>query len=642
MAILHKLILALRRLDPHNHRWQHLQQERARAKADAAFDTKDPRERKAELNEISDTFEQYSGDFGRKLYLIQNSIFGVDIQPIATQIAKLRFFISPAIEQQPNPNPQDNFGIQPLPNLETRFIAADTLLPLHSKIDQLPTNDIHDLRRELASNREQHFHAANPHKKLEYRTKDKELREKLAAALRAADFSSEAARKIAHWNPYDQNAQAPWFQPPLHVRHPPRLPHPHQQPPLHPTPKKPRPTSWLKAQYGKSTRRYFAEQHTPLQLVRDGGMHVFVCSNSWLDVGYGAKLQEHLLKNAHIQAIYESAVERQFSTADINTIISVIRKTTANDNNVTRFVQLRNKFELAVRTGGERREIAKSRAELVAAATNPQNKKFIGDKWGGKYLRGLDIYHHILDKCADKLVRLGNVADVFLGIITGANEFFYLTQDQVDLWTVEPEYLRPVIKSSRESRSLIVNHSTLANQIFMCHRNKAELAGTGALAYIEWGEARGYNNRPTFRSHPRWIDTTARTFFTESTLLWSDNFQQIRSKKVSPLRLCVSMNTTLSQLMFNIGGRANFGGGLLKIQAYETQNQAIVNPSLLPLLDAALFASSDWDVLTPSPERRQIDDAVFDALELTAGEREAVYEGVTKLVTNRKRRASSV
>ncbi len=213
MAILHKLILALRRLDPHNHRWQHLQQERARAKADAAFDTKDPRERKAELNEISDTFEQYSGDFGRKLYLIQNSIFGVDIQPIATQIAKLRFFISPAIEQQPNPNPQDNFGIQPLPNLETRFIAADTLLPLHSKIDQLPTNDIHDLRRELASNREQHFHAANPHKKLEYRTKDKELREKLAAALRAADFSSEAARKIAHWNPYDQNAQAPWFNP---------------------------------------------------------------------------------------------------------------------------------------------------------------------------------------------------------------------------------------------------------------------------------------------------------------------------------------------------------------------------------------------------------------------------------------------
>ena len=75
-----------------------------------------------------------------------------------------------------------------------------------------------------------------------------------------------------------------------------------------------------------------------LQLLRDGGLHVFVCSNSWLDVGYGAKLlwsqvamepscygaklQQHLLYSAHVQTIYESALERQFATADINTIIS--------------------------------------------------------------------------------------------------------------------------------------------------------------------------------------------------------------------------------------------------------------------------------------------------------------------------------
>lgn len=94
--------------------------------------------------------------------------------------------------------------------------------------------------------------------------------------------------------------------------------------------------------------------------------------------------------------------------------------------------------------------------------------------------------------------------------------------------------------------------------------------------------------------------------------------------------------------MFNIGGRANFGGGLLKIQTYEIESLAVVNPSLLPALDAELFASSDWDVLTPSPERRLIDDAVFDALGLTANEREAVYAGVTELVENRKQRARSV
>ena len=101
MGALHKLTLALRRLDPDNTRWEQLQKERAIQRAAAAFDTKDRQTRDEELKEISRIFENYSGDFGRKLYLLQNSIFGLDIQSIACQIAKLRFFISLAIEQEP-------------------------------------------------------------------------------------------------------------------------------------------------------------------------------------------------------------------------------------------------------------------------------------------------------------------------------------------------------------------------------------------------------------------------------------------------------------------------------------------------------------------------------------------------------------
>ena len=116
MGILHKLTLALNRLDRDNDLWRGLQREIAAKRAAAAFDTADQRERDAVLQEISDTFERYRGtDFGRKLYLIQNSIYGVDIQPVATQIAKLRFFISLAIEQQPNGDPSDNYGICPCP-----------------------------------------------------------------------------------------------------------------------------------------------------------------------------------------------------------------------------------------------------------------------------------------------------------------------------------------------------------------------------------------------------------------------------------------------------------------------------------------------------------------------------------------------
>ena len=115
MAILHKLTLALRRLDRHNRLWESLQKEIAGDRARSAFDTTNQEERDDELKEISSTFEKYRrSDFGRKLYLIQNSLFGVDIQPIACQIAKLRFFISLAIEQNRDPNAR-NFGIKPLP-----------------------------------------------------------------------------------------------------------------------------------------------------------------------------------------------------------------------------------------------------------------------------------------------------------------------------------------------------------------------------------------------------------------------------------------------------------------------------------------------------------------------------------------------
>ena len=196
MGILHKLTLALQRIDPDNQRWQALQKERARQRADEAFETKDQQERDAELLEISETFERYSGDFGRKLYLIQNSIFGVDIQPVACQIAKLRFFISLAIEQEADET-ADNFGIKPLPNLETRFVAANTLLGIE-EADQLDLfrQQIEALKAKLAENRERHFHATTRRKKLACRDEDRRLRKALAVELESAGLRRMMRTKL--------------------------------------------------------------------------------------------------------------------------------------------------------------------------------------------------------------------------------------------------------------------------------------------------------------------------------------------------------------------------------------------------------------------------------------------------------------
>ena len=214
MGILHKLTLALRRLDPGNELWERVQRDEAANRSASAYrNVGDDQQRQEALAEIENTFRRYrDSDFGRKLYLIQNSIYGVDIQPVATQIAKLRFFISLAIEQQPNGDTTDNYGIRPLPNLETRFVAADTLMPLRGQQGMLTSQRVEELLDALQANRERHFHSNTRSLKLRYRDLDTELRGQLANELRQLGLQPDDANKVAAWDPYDQNAPAAgWF-----------------------------------------------------------------------------------------------------------------------------------------------------------------------------------------------------------------------------------------------------------------------------------------------------------------------------------------------------------------------------------------------------------------------------------------------
>ena len=399
-----------------------------------------------------------------------------------------------------------------------------------------------------------------------------------------------------------------------------------------------------------------------LQLLRSGGMHVFVCSNSWLDVGYGAKLQEYLLKKARVDTIYESAIERQFSTAQINTIISVVSRTEAENDHLTKFVSLRDEFKSAIADPSKRRETLMNKGEILKASQmNPVGKgtpKFVGDKWGAKYLRAPDIYRTVLARGEGKLVRLGDVATVKRGITTGANEFFYLKRDEIASWGIEEAYLKPLIKGPRESNSIEIDTTSLPHKAFVCHENKRTLRGRAALDYINWGESRGFQHKSSLAARNRWWDlgrddfsktatnirvgSTARTLYTTTDLLFDKAFYQIDGRDRSPLKVCAAMNSTVLQLMINVAGRVNLGGGVLEVAVYELAELLVVDPQTIPEFDVSLFRTTDWNVLSPSPERRLIDDAVFDVLGLTQGERDGVYEGVRELVENRMRRARSV
>jgi len=207
MGVLHKLVHVLHKLDPQNKQWKERQVEKA-----SALDDADIRERAIE--DIEDAFANNALDYGRKLYLIENGIYGVDIQPIAMQIAKLRFFISLVVDQQVQAK-RDNLGVRPLPNLETKFVAANTLMKLKREEANLFTNpQIEEKKVRLKRVRHDYFEARTPKRKAKCREQDKQLRGELAELLmQEHELQPKEAKMLAAWDPYDQNASAPFFDP---------------------------------------------------------------------------------------------------------------------------------------------------------------------------------------------------------------------------------------------------------------------------------------------------------------------------------------------------------------------------------------------------------------------------------------------
>ncbi|MCX7545996.1 hypothetical protein [Marinicella gelatinilytica] len=121
MGALHKIINALQKLDPDASWWK----EKQLANVPNAL----------AKQILKKKLDGESADYIRKLGVIQNSIYGVDIQPIASEISKLRSFLSLVIDET-IVDDADNRGIQALPNLEFKFVTANTLVGLEENKKQ--------------------------------------------------------------------------------------------------------------------------------------------------------------------------------------------------------------------------------------------------------------------------------------------------------------------------------------------------------------------------------------------------------------------------------------------------------------------------------------------------------------------------
>ena len=185
MGMLQQMVHIIKQLDPDNEKWRQIVLDKAIEESKKAFlMSKEVRPKK--LEEIENEFDDdmTNPDYKRKLYIIQNCIYGVDIQPIAMLISKLRFFISLVCEQDKIDfeHPEDNYGINTLPNLETKFVSANTLLsPAINKYsgDWTVDENLKKLKDDLIDIRMRHFRVKTQRSKQDNKEKDEAKRDEI-------------------------------------------------------------------------------------------------------------------------------------------------------------------------------------------------------------------------------------------------------------------------------------------------------------------------------------------------------------------------------------------------------------------------------------------------------------------------------
>ena len=215
VGMLQQMVHILSQLDPSNEQWKQMVLDEAVKESRNAFLAETLEEREQRLNEINETFEDQlkNPDYKRKLYLIENCLYGVDIQSIAIQICKLRFFISLVVDQKTNNKPEDNFGIRPLPNLESKFVAANTLIGLNKK-NGFPLFDIVQVKEKMQEMKEiNHKIFYLKHKaKEKHQAKIQEIKSEIANLLKENGIiGNEEVQQLQTWDRFDQNSFSPFF-----------------------------------------------------------------------------------------------------------------------------------------------------------------------------------------------------------------------------------------------------------------------------------------------------------------------------------------------------------------------------------------------------------------------------------------------
>jgi len=383
-----------------------------------------------------------------------------------------------------------------------------------------------------------------------------------------------------------------------------------------------------------------------LKLLNNKGIHTFICSNSWLDVGFGKWVQKFILSKTQLQLIIDNHAKRSFASADVNTIISVFNapQKRVDENFRTKFIAFKKPFEDVINTENlllidyaetiikdeDFRVFPITYKELKEAGTIYENEndkklgqgKYEGDKWGGKYLRAPDIYWTIMEKGKDKFDRLGDIAK---------NEGYI--HDNNTGKSFPKSYF---LKSVKGTEKILLTKNS-----------------EGVIKYGIKKTKKSQNIADIL--YPRTIGDRQLILINRDDIRAKEFYKIFTKNKFD---IGVQLNITLGVLQREIIGLTNLGGGALKFCLNDMNLFQVLLEIDFKKNFSDFIERKQNSILTefgfdkempirqqepnPLPDRKELDDIIFGAIGLTEGERKEVYWATAELVQNRLNKAKCV
>lgn len=621
-----------------------------------------------EIIKIHENLQTRDHEFTRskydmKLHIISRTIFGVDLDPFATQIAMLRLWLSLAVESEK--------AIQ-LPNLDFNIETGDSLLaPDPSRIDWFQS-DLYNRADKLAEKKEIFLSTKENIEALrrEIRVEEADIRAKLREQNDypdSIDFRIHFAAVFSKNGGFDLVLANPPY-----VRHE-EIPEDikndlfnnYSGGQIQPVEKK------------SDLYCYFYLRAN--QLLRPNGTQIFICSNTWLDVGFGIPLQEFLLTKCSVELIMSSEYERQFSSAAVNTIISKITKKIPSQTTNINFMNLLSDFENATRNFDPTLIRLKQIGQTdLLNAGKQEGVGYVGNKLS-LHCHAPDEYFNLLEQ--EFMVPLKNLAIIRRGITSGLNSFFYIERSKAEDLQIEPEFLKPLLKSPSECTTYKVDTENSNFLVFICNLRRSYLANTKALEYITWGEKQVTKGRQKQRQGIKWPETASvsnrvnwygisprstadffcnRFFHSKYFFVFGDDliddqtfyggkFNSFVENKILQIAL---LNSSIGQFMTSLSGRTGLGEGVLQYAVYEMGDLPVIDSRCIPkhlareICNLFLqFSTSEIvgvDDLALNTEFTMFDQLIYQGLNLSEDFRNTIVSHVSQITSKRLSRAQNV